>query len=151
MGTWNERLEETSRQGDLHAAQGQSDGVGTEELRRLESIYVFRRPEEVSRFLESNSYLSPILIEAYEKIGEHFGSRPEVALEVVRDPEVRGLIQMFGYYCHNADAGRGVGAPPPIRPRMVLARDPSGQRRSKFRCGVPMSVSSFIWKLNADG
>jgi hypothetical protein len=93
----NGRLEEASPQGDRDVGHGLPGGLSTEELRHLGSVYVLRRPEEVSRFLESNSYLGPILIEAYEKIQDYFGPRPDVALEVVRDPEVRGLIQLVGY------------------------------------------------------
>lgn len=97
MAAGNGRLEEASRQGDRQVGQGRPGGVPAEELRHPKSIDIFRRPEEVPRFLESNPSLSPLLAEAHEKIEENFESRPEVVLEVVRDPEIRGPIQMFAY------------------------------------------------------
>ncbi len=97
MATWSDSLEEARHRENLPPVPGDSSGVRAEEIRRLESIYIFRRTKEVSQFLESHSFLSPLLVEAYGKIEEHFGPRPEVVLEVIRDPEVRGLVQMFGY------------------------------------------------------
>lgn len=97
MAAGNGPLEEASRQGGLHVGQGHPGDLPAEGLRYLKSIYIFRRPEEVSRFLESNPSLTAFLVEAHEKIQEKFGSRPEVVLEVVRDPEVPGLVQMFAY------------------------------------------------------
>jgi len=63
----------------------------------LEKLYAFRRPLEVSEFLAVHPFLVPLLTEAHDKIGEYFGPQPEVVLEVVVDPEVRGLVEIFGY------------------------------------------------------
>jgi hypothetical protein len=67
------------------------------EIRSLERLYTFRRRAEVSRFLERHSFLVPLLLEAYSRFGYYFGPYPQVFLEVVRDPEVQGLVELFGY------------------------------------------------------
>jgi hypothetical protein len=67
------------------------------EIRSLERLYTFRRQAEVSRFLERHSFLVPLLLEAYGEIGNCFGLYPHVFLEVVSDPEVQGLVELFGY------------------------------------------------------
>jgi hypothetical protein len=67
------------------------------EIRSLERLYTFRRHAEVSQFLERHSFLAPLLLEAYSKFGSYFGPYPQVFLEVVRDPEVHGLVELFGY------------------------------------------------------
>jgi len=51
----------------------------------------------VSRFLEAHPLLAPLLVEAHGRIGDYFGLQPQVVLEVVSDPEVHGLVEMFGY------------------------------------------------------
>jgi len=66
-------------------------------LRSLGQLYTFRRPKEVSQFLDTHPLLVPLLVEAHGKIVQHFGPSPEVALEVVTDPEVQGLVELFGY------------------------------------------------------
>jgi hypothetical protein len=80
----------------------QETGVSTvrtleSEIRSLEQLYTFRRRAEVSRFLERHSFLAPLLLEAYSKFGNYFGPYPRVFLEVVRDPEVQGFVELFGY------------------------------------------------------
>ena len=67
------------------------------ETRPLERLYTFRRRAEVSRFLEKHPFLIPLLLEAYSKIEGCFGLYPQVCLEVVNDPEVQGLVELFGY------------------------------------------------------
>jgi hypothetical protein len=52
---------------------------------------------EVSRFIERHPFLVPKLLEAYSKIESCFGLYPQVRLEVVNDPEVQGLVELFGY------------------------------------------------------
>jgi len=52
---------------------------------------------EVSLFLESHPFLVPLLLEAYSEIKSYFGLYPQVFLEVVSDPEVQGLVELFGY------------------------------------------------------
>ena len=53
----------------------------------LEKLYTHRRPMEVKGFIKAYPFLVPLLVEAYDKIGEYFGSNPEIVLEVVTDPE----------------------------------------------------------------
>jgi hypothetical protein len=66
-------------------------------LQSLDQLYTSRRPEEVSQFLNTHPFLIPLLVEAHDRIGDYFGPQPQVVLEVVTDPEVDGLVEMFGY------------------------------------------------------
>jgi len=66
-------------------------------IQSLWQLYTFRRPEEVSQFIEVYPFLVPLLVEAHSRIRDYFGARPQVILEVVTDPEVQGLVEMFGY------------------------------------------------------
>jgi len=63
----------------------------------LEQLYTFRRPLEVSQFLDTHPFLVPLLVEAHGKIEQYFGPSPDVVLQVVTDPEAQGLVKMFGY------------------------------------------------------
>lgn len=56
----------------------------------LEQPYRLRRRTEVTEFLTDNSFLLPVLGEAYEQIRNHFGKSTQITLEVVTDPEVAG-------------------------------------------------------------
>ena len=67
------------------------------EPRSLEWLYTFRRRGEVPRFLERHPFLVPLSLEAYSEIKNCFGPYPQVFLEVVNDPEVQGLVELFGY------------------------------------------------------
>jgi len=66
-------------------------------LHSLGQFYAFRRSLEVLKFLDTHSFLTPLLLEAHGKIAKNFGSSPEVILEVVTDPEAHRLVEMFGY------------------------------------------------------
>jgi hypothetical protein len=66
-------------------------------IQSLEQLYIFRRPEEVTEFLQTHPFLVPLLEEAYGQVARHFGSSPEIVLEVVPDPEAHGSVEMFGY------------------------------------------------------
>ena len=57
-------------------------------IQTLEQQYIFRDRAEVIGFLENHSFLIPLLLEAYSRIGLYFPEYPEVILEVVTDPEV---------------------------------------------------------------
>jgi hypothetical protein len=50
----------------------------------LEEIYLFREATAVRRFLQPH-------------LAKHFGPAPQVALEVVSDPEANGAKQLFAY------------------------------------------------------
>lgn len=52
----------------------------------LEQLYTLRRPEEVRRFLDNNTFLYQLLHEANQQIRNYFESK-ELILEVVTDPE----------------------------------------------------------------
>lgn len=67
------------------------------EIRLLEQLYVFKGHSKVSHFLDKHQFLVQVLLEAYGKIGNYFGLYPQVFLEVVSDPEVQGLVELFGY------------------------------------------------------
>jgi len=47
-----------------------------------------KKESEVTAFLADNSFLLPVLHDAYEQIRNHFGKSTKIALEVVTDPEV---------------------------------------------------------------
>lgn len=66
-------------------------------LQSLEQIYTFRRPEEVSQFLDTHPFLVPLLVEAHSKIAQYFGPSPDVVLEVVTDPEAIDYRQLVAF------------------------------------------------------
>ena len=69
------------------------------EIRLLERLYIFRKPKEVSRFLEDNPFLIQLLLEAYGQIGRHFRPYPQVFLETVTDPETPDDRELFALIC----------------------------------------------------
>lgn len=71
--------------------------VGRPETASLEDIFVFRRARNVTEFLEEHPYLCPLLFEAYDRIQEHFGPRPQVTLEVVTDPEATDDRMLYAF------------------------------------------------------
>jgi hypothetical protein len=65
-------------------------------LSLLERRYILRRRNEVISFIETYPFLVPLLLEAYDKIAQHFGPSP-VFLEVVTDPEAIGDRQLVAF------------------------------------------------------
>ena len=63
----------------------------------LEKLYTYRRPMEVKGYIKAYPFLVPLLVEAYDKIGEYFGSNPAVVLEVVTDPEADDDRELFAF------------------------------------------------------
>ncbi len=63
------------------------------EVQRLEQLYTFGERAEVLWFLEEYPVLVPLLLEAYDKIGNHF-SYSQLSLEVVTDPETNNDHQL---------------------------------------------------------
>jgi len=63
----------------------------------LEQLYTFRRPLEVSQFLDTHPFLVPLLVEAHGKIEQYFGPSPDVVLEVVTDPEAIDDRELFAF------------------------------------------------------
>ena len=53
----------------------------------LTSLYAFREPDEVVRFLNAYPHVIPLLNEAWPHIVRHFGPETPVILEVVPDRE----------------------------------------------------------------
>jgi hypothetical protein len=63
----------------------------------LEQLYTYRRPMEVTGFLEAHPFLVPLLVEAHGKIDEYFGPQSDVVLEVVTDPEADDDRELFAF------------------------------------------------------
>ena len=63
----------------------------------LEEIYLFRNATAVRRFLQAYPRLIDVLLEAQPHLAKHFGPDPQVALEVVSDPEANWAKQLFAY------------------------------------------------------
>jgi hypothetical protein len=72
------------------------------EVQPLEQLYDFRKPIEVSHFLEVNPFLVPLLREAYIHIRRYFPSS-ELFLEVVADPEAIDEEQLVVFVAVNHD------------------------------------------------
>lgn len=68
----------------------------------LEQLYNFRKPAEVSRFLEVNPFLIPLLREAYTHIRKYFPSS-KLILEAVADPEAIDEEQLVVFIAANHD------------------------------------------------
>jgi len=66
-------------------------------LQSLGQLYTFRRPQEVSQFLDTHPFLVPLLVEAHAKVAEYFGPSPDVVLEVVSDPEAENDRELFAF------------------------------------------------------
>jgi len=65
--------------------------------RALERFYSIRSAAAVRRFLHSYPELLEVLLEAHIHLRRCFGSDLQVILEVVSDPEVEGLEELFAY------------------------------------------------------
>ena len=66
-------------------------------LHRLEEVYSLRNAETTKSFLHSHPQLLDVLLEASNHVRRHFGASIQVALEVVRDPEVEDRKSLFAY------------------------------------------------------
>jgi len=73
------------------------DIIRSANLQKLEERYSFRDGLAVRRFLLTYPHLIEVLLEAYPHLVKHFGPDPQVALEVISDPEVEGWAQLFAY------------------------------------------------------
>ena len=51
----------------------------------------------VGRFLHAYPQLIEVLLEAHVYLQKYFGPDPQVTLEVVSDPEVEGVEELFAY------------------------------------------------------
>jgi hypothetical protein len=71
--------------------------IPNQRLRRLEEIYSLRDAAAVKRFLHARPQLVEVLLEARVHLQRYFGPDPQVALEVVSDPETEDLKELFAY------------------------------------------------------
>lgn len=67
------------------------------QIAKLEQVYTFRHDEIVKKFLEKNSSIVLLLLEAKPVLYHFFGKGIDVSLEVVSDPEATNSSQLFGY------------------------------------------------------
>jgi hypothetical protein len=58
----------------------------TSEIQDLERLYIFRERERVLRFIEENSFLIPLLLEAHTEIHKYFPDAP-LFLRIFNDME----------------------------------------------------------------
>jgi hypothetical protein len=63
----------------------------------LEQRCLFRRRDEVIRFLKVYPFLVPLLLEACDKIAEYFAAFSGVVLEVITDPEAENDRELFAF------------------------------------------------------
>ena len=66
-------------------------------LCQIEEIYSLRDPTSVRRFLHTYPQLVEVLLDAHVYLQKYFGPDPQVILEVVSDPEVEGMDELFAY------------------------------------------------------
>jgi hypothetical protein len=66
------------------------------QFRLIEQLYILRRRAEIIGFIKTYPFLVPLLLEAYDKIVQHFGPSP-VFLEVVTDPEAMDDRQLVAF------------------------------------------------------
>ena len=69
----------------------------SQRLYHLEGIYSLRHAAAVRRFLHACPQLVEVLLEARVYLQKYFGPDPQVTLEVVSDPEVEGVEELFAY------------------------------------------------------
>ena len=60
--------------------------LAADTVKTLKTLYLFRDEVDVTSFLEKHSFLTPLLLEAHQKIEEYFGPS-SVSLEVSIDPD----------------------------------------------------------------
>jgi len=69
----------------------------SQRLHQLEEMYSLRKAATVRRFLHVYPHLMQVLLEAHVYLQKYFGPEPQVTLEVVSDPEVEGVEELFAY------------------------------------------------------
>jgi len=73
------------------------DIIESQRLHQLEEMYSLRNAVAVRRFLHTYPQLVEVLLEARLYLQKYFGPAPQVTLEVVSDPEVEGVEELFAY------------------------------------------------------
>jgi hypothetical protein len=66
-------------------------------IAKLETIYNFRNPDEIKKFLGEHKLIIPILLNARLIVEEFFGNNVPLTLEMVIDPEALSNKQLFCY------------------------------------------------------
>lgn len=66
-------------------------------LGQIEDLYSLRNAAAVRRFLHAYPRLIEVLLEAHGYLQKYFGPDPQVTLEVVSDPEVEDMDELFAY------------------------------------------------------
>jgi len=66
-------------------------------LDQLEDIYSPQKSADVRNFLYAHPKLVEVLLEAGVYLEQYFGPDPHVTLQVVRDPGVEGMAELFAY------------------------------------------------------
>jgi len=80
----------------IRSPQKQKSHRGYDILRKLRGKYKLSNPSKLLSFFEKNSYLIPVVIEAYEELKERFPSE-KLVLEVVSDSEDDSCDELFAY------------------------------------------------------
>jgi len=73
------------------------DIIESQRLHQFEELYSLRNAATVRRFLHAYPRLVKVLLEARLYLQKYFGPAPQVTLEVVSDPEVEGVEELFAY------------------------------------------------------
>lgn len=73
------------------------DIMESQRLPQLEEMYSLRHAATVRHFLGAYPQLIAVLLEAHVYLQKYFGPALQVTLEVVRDPEVEGVEELFAY------------------------------------------------------
>ena len=63
-------------------------------MKTLKSLYLFRDEPPVTSFLEKHSFLTPLLLQAREKIEEYFGPS-SIILDVSVDPDDPEYVMLW--------------------------------------------------------
>ena len=77
-------------------ARHMTTALAPADLIQIEQYYQLPRRGEVIQWLEQYPVLVPLLLEARDKLWEHFGDAV-VSLEVVIDPEMIGYAQLIAF------------------------------------------------------
>lgn len=66
-----------------------------ERIGKLAHQYEFKNSPAVKEFIRKNEYLTELLLEARQRIPEHFGPDVSVALDVIREPDTKNGGRLF--------------------------------------------------------
>ena len=69
----------------------------TTRVNKLEALYSFRNASAVRQFLEAHPNLIELLLEAYRYLQKHFGSIPQIVLELVTYPDETAYDELVAW------------------------------------------------------